>query len=268
MGQKTHHGSSQDRQVPREPPAHGGGHDCRQIALKRSSTIALRRGASGPLWSFAVARRSARRGRRCPVGAHAGAVGAARRLHCDARSGVAPHNSLRSLRSLRSDRCGESDDEARCARRPRPCASRRPRNRPHRAPPAARHLYWCSTREPTLHPQRCARAGCGAPLRRREAQGLRPRAQRASKTDSSHLSERSERSERSELCDGAARPSIAGQSAQSADRLSEALRPARARLCRTDSRMQNESRTTATGRFLPLRPQRLRLDLADAHPRH
>jgi hypothetical protein len=40
---------------------------------------------------------SARRGRRYPPGAHAGAVGAARRLHCDARSAVAPQNSLRSL---------------------------------------------------------------------------------------------------------------------------------------------------------------------------
>ena len=38
-----------------------------------------------------------------PAWAHAGAVGAARRLRCDARSGVAPRNSLRSLRSLRSN---------------------------------------------------------------------------------------------------------------------------------------------------------------------
>jgi 23S rRNA A2030 N6-methylase RlmJ len=70
---------------------------------------------------------------------------------------------------------------------------------------------------------------------------LRPRAQRASTTDSSHLSERSERSERSELCDGAARPSIAGQSTRSGDRLSEALRPARARLCRANMGMQERA---------------------------
>ncbi len=102
----------------------------------------------------------ARRGRRRPVGAHAGAVGAARRLRCvpgpearsfarhnqssglvvsglSARPGVASHNSLRSLRSLRSNRCDELVYEARHARRPRACAPRRPRNRPHRAPPAA-----------------------------------------------------------------------------------------------------------------------------------
>jgi hypothetical protein len=55
------------------------------------------------------------------------AVGPRGRLRCDARGGVAPPNSLRSLRSLRSDNGGESVDEARCARRPRRCASRRPR---------------------------------------------------------------------------------------------------------------------------------------------
>jgi hypothetical protein len=50
----------------------------------------------------------------------------ARRLRCGARVSVAPHNSLHSLRSLRSDRCGESVDEAReYARRPKPCAPRR-----------------------------------------------------------------------------------------------------------------------------------------------
>ena len=85
----------------------------------------------GPLRSFA------RRGRRYPPGAHAGAVCASLRLHCDARAAVAPKNSLRSLRSLRSNSFGESVHEARCARRPRPCASRRPRNRPCRVPPAA-----------------------------------------------------------------------------------------------------------------------------------
>jgi hypothetical protein len=55
----------------------------------------------------------ARRGRRYPPGAHAGAVGPAGRLPCDARAGVASRNSLRSLRSLRSDSRDESDHEAR-----------------------------------------------------------------------------------------------------------------------------------------------------------
>ena len=48
--------------------------------------------------------RSARRGRRHPAGAHAVAVVASRRLPCGARSEVAPPNSLRSLRSLRSSK--------------------------------------------------------------------------------------------------------------------------------------------------------------------
>ncbi len=50
--------------------------------------------------------------------------------------------------------------------------------------------------------QRRERAGRGACLRRRGAQGPWPRAQRASLTDSSRLSERRERSERSEFRDG------------------------------------------------------------------
>ena len=103
---------------------------------------------------------SARRGRRCPARAHAGAVGAARRLRCGARPGVASHNSLRSLRSLRSNRCAESVHEARCARRPQSCAPRRPRNRPRRAPPAATwNQSWCLQEEPPLVQQRRVRAG-------------------------------------------------------------------------------------------------------------
>jgi hypothetical protein len=54
-----------------------------------------------------------RRGRRCPLGAHAAAVGLAGRLHCDARAEVVPQNSLRSLRSLRSNSRGKSVHEAR-----------------------------------------------------------------------------------------------------------------------------------------------------------
>jgi hypothetical protein len=88
-----------------------------------------------PLRSFVVGcllDASARRGRRYPARAHAVAVDAARRLHCAARSGVAPQNSLRSLRSLRSNSRGESDDEARAARAPTPalrCSS------PQKSPP-------------------------------------------------------------------------------------------------------------------------------------
>ena len=56
--------------------------------------------------------------RRGPFGAH-------RRLPCGTRSGGQPQNSLRSLRSLRSNSRGESDDDARCARDIQPSAPRR-----------------------------------------------------------------------------------------------------------------------------------------------
>ena len=59
------------------------------------------------------------------------------RLRCDARRRVAPQNSLRAPRALRSDSCGESVFDARCARRPRPCASRRPQRHPEQTPAAA-----------------------------------------------------------------------------------------------------------------------------------
>ena len=62
------------------------------------------------------------------------------RLRCDARRGVAPQNSLRALRALRSDSCGESVLEARCARRPRPCASRRSQRHPEQTPAAAANI--------------------------------------------------------------------------------------------------------------------------------
>ena len=198
----------------------------------------------------------ARRGRRCPPGAHAVAVGAARRLHCDARAGVAPQNSLRSLRSLRST-AAASQTTKRAARADpgaallvateiAPAGHRLPR-----VPPS----WLARRRTPPPVQQRRARAGCSAPLRRREAQGSWPRAQRASSTDSSRLFERSERSERSEFCDGATRPSIAGESARSADRRSEALRPARTRLCRTDNCTNKRTRHDAHGpQTIPIRP--------------
>ena len=169
----------------------------------------------------------ARRGRRCPVGAHAVAVGALRRLHCDARSAVASPNSLRSNNG------DESDNEARCARRPQPCASRRPGNRPHRAPPAALNQWWSSGEQTQGHSKGACGQVAARRLERREAQGLRPRAQRASSTDSSPLFERRERSECSEFGDGAVSASIAGQPPRSGGRSSQAPRPARKRLCRS-----------------------------------
>src|SRR5512134_2062378 len=57
------------------------------------------------------------------------AVGPAGRLPCGARSRGPPRNSLRSLRSLRSNNLGESDVEARAARaRPRALRSSAPHN--------------------------------------------------------------------------------------------------------------------------------------------
>jgi hypothetical protein len=172
-----------------------------------------------------------RRGRGYPAGAHAVAVAASRRLRCDARPGVAPQNSLRELRSLRSDNRGESDNEARCARRPQACASRRHRNRPCRVPPTASFTTELLARQKP----RCLGKGAGGQpaarlcaAEKRRARG--PRAQRASSSDSPRLSERSERSSRSEFCGGATRPSIAGNP-RAARASSEAPTAARPRLC-------------------------------------
>ncbi len=220
------------------------------MKLEAARLLSMRPISPGSLRLFACARlcrASARRGRRCPAMAHAVAVGAAHRLHCGARSDVAPQNSLRSLRSLHSNNRGESVDEARCARRLRTSAPRRHRNRPRRAPPAAQHRLLFSGRVPRRVQQRRVRAGWSAPLERREAQGSWPRAQRASITDSSRLFECSERSERSEFGDGAMRPSIAGQSERSADRSSEARKPARTRLCRAAGRTTRDLSSVAAG---------------------
>ncbi len=57
-------------------------------------------------------------------------------LRCSARG--LPRDSLRALRALRSDTPRQVRHGARCARRPRSCAARRPGNRAGRAPLAAR----------------------------------------------------------------------------------------------------------------------------------
>jgi hypothetical protein len=72
----------------------------------------------------------ARRGGRYPGWAHTGAVFASLRLRCDARAGVAPRNSLHSLRSLRSDNRGESDERS-ALRAPTPTLRFSP---PHKSP--------------------------------------------------------------------------------------------------------------------------------------
>jgi len=108
-------------------------------------------------------------------------------------------NSLRSLRSLRSNSGAESVMEARCARGHEPCASRRLPGAPR---PARTRLCCCGSGFPRREHRSVAAGGArwGRFLGRRGAQAWGRRAQRASLSDSPHLFERSERSERSELC--------------------------------------------------------------------
>ena len=228
-----------------EPPRNGGAEE-RLVVLSSDGGVAV-----GPVRAFVNVRSlaaAARRGKGHPPGAHSVAVAAARRLHCAARSEVAPPNSLRSLRSLRSNNRGESDDKARW-RAPTPtlrCSSP-PKSRPAGNPCREVHEWSCSLSTPPPCLQSGVRTGRSAPLERREAQGLWPRAQRASMTDSSRLFERNERSECSEFGDGAMRP-MHGAVARSDDRSSEARRPARTSLCRANRRMQRGRSKTATGR--------------------
>jgi len=223
--------------------------------MKRIAPLLLRKRwiARGPMRLFVNVRSGlapARRGKGCPPVAHAVAVGAAHRLHCAARSGVAPLNSLRSLRSLRSNRRGESVHEARAAHAPTPAlrCSSPPKSRPAGSPCREVHGRRCSRQTPATCPQRRVRAGCGAPVRRRGAQGSWPRAQRASTTDSSRLFERRERSERSELSDGPRdrAPQGSRRAAPTASAKRRGL-PARA-FARADRRTQSGRSRTAQGR--------------------
>jgi len=102
------------------------------------------------------------------------AVGAARRLHCDAHAAVAPQNSLRELRSLRSNTRGESVYEARW-RAPTPALRF---SSPQKSPPpgaACRegHQPWCTgASHNSVLPQPQAGAGCG-PLAASSSAGAR-----------------------------------------------------------------------------------------------
>ena len=145
-----------------------------------------------------------RRGGRYPQWAHTGAVSASLRLRCDARAGVAPRNSLHSLRSLRSNNRGGSEVGARALRAPTPALRFSP---PHKSPtPGTAHRAerlvvfdkvlgvsakpWVGVRR-----QRHEAALRNAGLVVARASALRP-------SDPSRLFERSERSERSEFRDG------------------------------------------------------------------
>ena len=191
-----------------------------------------------------------RRGRRHPAGAHAVAVGAARRLHCAARGGLAPQNSLRSLRSLRSITRGESVYEMRAARTPSPplrCSSQQKSPPPGTACRSGTTVACVRCRPPSV-PQSRVRPGGGALRRCREAQGLRPRAQRASTTDSPRVIERSERSSRSEFCGGP--QARASQGSRCAAPTAEAgrRRPGARGFAARSQHASGPSRTAAQGR--------------------
>ena len=151
---------------------------------------------------------------------------------------VAPPNSLRDLRSLRSDNVGESEHEARCARRPSSLRS----SPTHKSPPAA-----TAHRADTLaaldeHNERClAKVGPGGHGRAYEAPrsaGLRglPVALRRRDGEEFELRAQWRRAAASRPCEGEfrsppRRPSTAGESTRSVDRLIEAPRTARTHLC-------------------------------------
>jgi hypothetical protein len=170
-----------------------------------------RQTACGPLRKFATVRDShtqstARARRRArPVQGSDGLPFALLRVPCDARVAGPWPNSLRSLRSLRSNK--RPQVRARSARvRTRPatlCFSAAP-IRPAQAPPGALRARGCFSvqahAECSLARGRC---GAGATVRSREAQGFWPRAYpHASSSDSQHRFDHSERSERRALCSG------------------------------------------------------------------
>jgi len=159
--------------------------------------------AHGALRSLAAegVLRTAHRGRGYPAGAHTGAAGAARRLPCGARHRVAPHNSLRSRRSLRSDRSGESDHEARTACAPTLYlrSSALPKSPLPGIPCREAHRSLPIDGAPPPVPSRCgvaARRPVGAAEHRSSGAGARSALRDLTR---GRLSERSERSERSEF---------------------------------------------------------------------
>ena len=162
----------------------------------------------GPLRAFSSVRfvRStfrADRGRRYPAGALTVAVFAALRLPCAARLEGVPHNSLRSLRSLRSDRMRQVS--LRSSLRSPPSKLRC--SAPPTAPPpgtAGRSSTGGGDRREKPLPAAKGRSGgarraCEAP----SSAGFMARARSALRRLTWRiLFERSERSERSELCAG------------------------------------------------------------------
>ena len=192
--------------------------------------------------------KSSRRGRRYPAGAHAVAVSASLRLRCDARPGV----GIAELAARPEGRYAQTaamSQFTKRAKRARPQAEHRSRHRmrPRRVPPAASQhggracneyqpctkRWVCLQRTPTMSPQSRVRAGRGASLRGAwvcliswpRACALRELTRRACLNEAA--------SGRVVSC--ATRPrnqANPGESVRSTDRLADAPRPARTRLCR------------------------------------
>ena len=161
--------------------------------------------------------------RRCPVASPTVAVGAARRLPCAARLEGVPHNSLRSLRSLRSDTMRQVSPRSSLRSPP----SRLRCSAPHTAPPpgtACRSGTKVAFEgaPPPVPAKGCpggARRACEAP---RSAGFMARERSEPRELTWRILSERSERSERSELCAGpwtrAPQGSLSAAKAASVDR--------------------------------------------------
>jgi hypothetical protein len=163
----------------------------------------------GPELSFLLGARASARARQragCPRGSD-GLPFASLRVPSGARVLAVRHNSLRSLRSLRSNKVPQVRGRSARVRAPaKTLRSSAAPIRPEGTPPAALRAMVVVFEATNTHI--AARKSPGAALtgrfrRRREAQGLGPRAySRASSADSLQVSERSERSERSEFCSG------------------------------------------------------------------
>ena len=129
--------------------------------------------------------------------------------------GLARRNSLRSLRSLRSNSRRESVNEARQRRaQPQTASHSHPGKSPPQGQACRSQPRWlrATVGVPTVLRPRRASPGSGAPLRgaeKRRCRGLR--AQRASSSYLRRLFERSSQSERSEFRRVATASSIAGK---------------------------------------------------------
>ena len=178
-----------------------------EMKLRLADLSAVGRGAIGSLATLANVRSSfirLRGSRRAvPCRGSCGGGRRVRRLHCGARLGVAPQNSLRSLCSLHSNNCGKSVFEARKRADPKPPLLVAPEIAPagYRPPRAGRVLAF-----PPNTTSGSAKARPGRWQRASEAlrsTGLLARARSAlRRLTCRRLFEGSERSERSEFGDG------------------------------------------------------------------